>query len=1057
VKKVGIAFLIFITVLAQEGIAQVTSSPAFPTADQPVTITYDATQGATGLVGASRVFMHAGVILDSQSGTDWQHVIGTWGSPTSPGEMTSLGSNKWSITITPRDYFAAAGLQANVPVYRIGMVFREAGPCGGFGGVSANCKEGKATGSQNIYVEIYQGGFDVGFIEPTQFPFFKNQGDVLEITGGSSQPSTLTLKINGVVKKTELNATALQYDHTVVESGIVTVELEGNNEVETKTKTFEYIVRSGTVLAPRPTGVKDGINYHADQSKVTLGLWAPTKTSLTSSVYVVGDFTNWEINPAYQMKRDGEHYWLEISGLIPKQEYAFQYLVDESLWIADPYSDKILDPNDQYIPAGTYPSLRQYPEEAIRNQDYFNRLSTFQTGQIPYDWQIENFQKPEKEELVIYELLIRDYFESSDRNYQNLIDTLSYLKRLGINAIELMPIMEFNGNESWGYNPAFMFAPDKYYGSKNKLKELVDHCHQNGIAVILDITLNHQDIPNSYLMMDYDFVNYKPTATNKWFNVDPKHPYNVFSDMNHESLYTQQYVDTVTHYWLNEFKVDGYRFDLTKGFTQNERCGGSTSNESCVGQRDDSRIAILKRMADAIWLHTPDAFIILEHFADNSEEKELAEYRSNEGKGMMLWGNLNYSYAQNSMGISASSDISWVFHGTRGWSTPHVVGYMESHDEERMMYRNLQFGSSSGSYSTRSLNTALERAKSAGAFFFTLPGPKMMWQFEELGYDISIEFNDRVGNKPVKWDYLNNPQRVKLFDTFSELIKLKDTHSVFKTSDVTIQGGTSLLKQIIFRNQPYNESPATSDEMNAVVIGNFEVTAKTIFVNFPHTGNWYHYFSGADTLNVSSSPVGILLQPGEFRLYTDVRLPIPQAELMSFVRPNTPVLLSVDENDSRITVTWNDNSSIESGYRIYRRTADDTYQIVGETAANVTAFYDDFVLKPETEYYYYVTATNAYESNASTVVSILTSDQLITSVEPGSIDLLKIHPNPTKGFLIVNMEKVNELKVYDMRGVEQSFSQQQSGIDIGNLQAGIYVLKICDKHYNWHALKIVKQ
>src|SRR5690606_16777280 len=186
------------------------------------------------------------------------------------------------------------------------------------------------------------------------------------------------------------------------------------------------------------------------------------------------------------------------------------------------------------ISSASYPELKSYPQSALHNDWYFNRVAVFQTGQSPYTWQITDFQRPDKEELIIYELLIRDFFDSNNRTYQSLIDTVSYLKRLGINAVELMPIMEFNGNESWGYNPTFLFAPDKYYGSKEKLKKFIDKCHAEGIAVILDIAMNHHDMPNPYVMMDFNFDTGKPTSNNKWFNVDARHPFNVFFDMNHE-------------------------------------------------------------------------------------------------------------------------------------------------------------------------------------------------------------------------------------------------------------------------------------------------------------------------------------------------------------------------------------------------------------------------------------------------------------------------------------------------------------------------------------------
>ena len=90
---------------------------------------------------------------------------------------------------------------------------------------------------------------------------------------------------------------------------------------------------------------------------------------------------------------------------------------------------------------------------------------------------------------MVYEVLIRDF--DANRNYQDLINKIDYFKNLKINAIELMPVMEFEGNESWGYNTSFHMALDKFYGTGDKLKEFIDLCHQNGIAVILDVALNH--------------------------------------------------------------------------------------------------------------------------------------------------------------------------------------------------------------------------------------------------------------------------------------------------------------------------------------------------------------------------------------------------------------------------------------------------------------------------------------------------------------------------------------------------------------------------------------
>jgi pullulanase/glycogen debranching enzyme len=553
--------------------------------------------------------------------------------------------------------------------------------------------------------------------------------------------------------------------------------------------------------------------------------------------------------------------------------------VDEQIKIADPYADKILDPDDQHIPASSYPDLKGFPSEAMSDQWYFNRLAVLQTGQVPYAWKVTDFVKPEKEKLVIYELLVRDFFGQNERNYQNLIDTLGYLKRLGVNAIELMPIMEFNGNESWGYNPAFMFAPDKYYGTKNKLKEFVDTAHKNGIAVILDIAMNHQDLPNPFVMLDFDFVNGKPQADNRWFNVTATHPFSVFFDMNHESAYTQDYLDTVNHYWLNEYHVDGFRFDLSKGFTQTN----NLADVNAWSAYDASRIALLKRMADRIWEHSPEAYVILEHLSVNTEEKELAEYRAAEGKGMMLWGKMTDPYNQLTMGHVENSDISGVHYESRGWQVPHLVSYMESHDEERLMVKNMLHGKTSPNYSVRNESVSLARIRAASTLFYTLPGPKMLWQFGELGYDYSINYcpdgsiseGCRVSPKPVVWEYREETERERLYHHVSDLLRLRRTYDVFTDGSATMSSGNSLLQQIVLKNEPYTATPVNAGEMNVVIAANFDLAEQDMAVAFPHTGTWYDYYRGGATLDVAAATRVVRLTAGDFKLYTDVPIESP--------------------------------------------------------------------------------------------------------------------------------------------------------------------------------------
>ena len=767
-------------------------------------------------------------------------------------KSTANNKTTWSITFKPSDFFTSSIAAEK----QLGVLIKA---------------QDWPLGQSTDYILNF--GFQITLSNPSQKFLFVNPGETIGVSASAPVASNFNLYLNDQLTDTKNGLTSYSYSLVVPQtpsSGIVKIIGTSVSGSTTSEVSFSYLLKGQNLSAPRPAGIIPGINYGNDPTKVTLCLTAPGK----NSVYVLGDFSNWELLPGNQMKKDGDFFWIELSGLISGKEYGFQYLVNESLRVADPYADKILDPDDQYIPSSSYTGLMPYPTKAISSKWYENRVSVFQTGQTAYNWKVKEFNPPKKESLVIYELLIRDLFESGKRNYQSLIDTIPYFKKLGINAIELMPITEFNGNESWGYNPTFMFAPDKYYGTKDKLKEFIDVCHQNGIAVILDIVMNQQDMPNPYVLMDFDFNLSRPTSSNKWFNVTATHPFNVFYDMNHESAYTKNYLDTVNYYWLEHYKVDGYRFDLSKGFTQTNNPG----NVGAWSAYDPSRIAILKRMADKIWEHHPKAYVILEHLGDNAEEKVLAEYRAGEGKGMMLWGKMTDPYNQSTMGFSSGVSIAGVYHGSRNWNTYGLVGYMESHDEERLMYKNLQFGASLGSYSVKNLSTALYRMQAAALMFYTIPGPKMLWQFGELGFDLSINrcengtISDgcRLSNKPPKWDYKQEGSRLALFNQTADLIRLKNWYNVFQDGQLTM-GSDGLIKHAVIRNKNYTSTPADSSRMSAVIAANFDLTAQTFEVNYPHTGTWYDYYSG-ESFEVTGAKRIVTLEPGAYMLSTNVRV-----------------------------------------------------------------------------------------------------------------------------------------------------------------------------------------
>jgi len=607
----------------------------------------------------------------------------------------------------------------------------------------------------------------------------------------------------------------------------------------------DTVVNTGKAL---PAGAKDGVTFINSGKSVIFNLYAPGK----KSVSVIGDFNGWDVNDTKAVMNntpDGKRWWVQIDNIDPAAEYGYQFYIDKSLKVADPYTEKVLDPdNDSYISSDTYPNLKKYPTGKTTGN-----VSVFQVNQPAYSWKNTSFTRPDKKNLVIYELLLRDFIDA--HNYQTLTDTLKYLSNLGVNAIELMPFNEFEGNLSWGYNPSFYFAPDKYYGTKNALKAFIDECHSRGIAVIQDMVLNHSFGQSPMVQMYFNITAGKPAANNPWYNVDPTHPYNVGYQFNHESADTKYFVKNVLKFWMTEYKIDGFRFDLSKGFTQ-VNYGTSDAAVNAWSQYDASRVAIWKDYNNYIKsIDNNNFYVILEHFAANQEEKELA------GEGMMLWNNLNYNANEATMGWLTNSNFQGLFYDQHTFTQPYnLVGYFESHDEERLQFKNESYGNAVGSYNVKDKNTGLAREEMAAAFLFSVPGPKMLWQFGELGYDVSINQGGRTSNKPIYWNYNTDPNRRHLYGVYAKMIKMKEKNAVFASTNYTYDLAG-----------PIKTIQLKDAGANVEVVGNFDVVPQTGNISFPATGIWYDNITKT-SISVTSLPYSMTLQPGEYHVYSSVPL-----------------------------------------------------------------------------------------------------------------------------------------------------------------------------------------
>jgi len=846
--------------------AQVATNPSPIEVNVPVTITVDTNSVATdcnGFNNPTKVYAHLGIGNDADPwGFD---VIGNWGQDDGVGEMTDNGDGTWSITITPDTYFnLTAGEEASAT--KMGMVFRN----------EDGSQELKDNGCNDFFFNV--GAFQVTMINPndsgvilvnsgsnTQIIAQNTNGSAnyeLFVNGSSFHTATTTFYQSPLIT----NITSNLYCQLVVTQGASSIS-----------KPFVILVNN-TVTQSMPAGLEEGINYDSgNTTKATLVLDAPNK----DFIYVAGSFNNWEPSSIDAMKKDGAtgKFWIELTGLTPGTNYTYQYWVGASSPVtgspklvktADPFSTLVLSPfDDPYIPTSSYPNLPTYPAGQERE------VTVLKTGQTTYNWQVTDFNKPKKEDLVVYQVLMRDF--DQNQNYQDLIDRIDYFKNLNVTAIQLLPNMEFEGNLSWGYNTSFHMALDKYYGTKDKFKEFIDLCHQNGIAVILDIVLNHAFGRNPMVRMwmdDPDGDGWgSPSSENPYFNQIATHSYSVGEDFNHQQLRTQNYVQRVLKHWIEEFKIDGFRWDLTKGFTQN--C--SPSDEGCTNSYQQDRVDVLKQYADYSWSLDPDHYVIFEHLGGDTEEQQWANYRIGEGKGIMMWGKMTDQYNQLTMGFDSNTDISRMGHLSHGFTGKRVMGYPESHDEERLMYKNVAFGNSSGGYDVKDLNTALSRMSALGAVSLTVPGPKMIWHFADLGMENSIFTcnNGTVNNPDCKLDTKPQPQwvnnwlgdsnRNQIYNDWSRLIELKTSEPVFE-GDYSIETGSANLTPKIYIWD--NALPSTNLK-NVVILSNFGLSAQNVTPNFPYTGTWYDLMdeTGNTSINVTNVATPINIPAGGFKIY----------------------------------------------------------------------------------------------------------------------------------------------------------------------------------------------
>jgi 1,4-alpha-glucan branching enzyme len=544
---------------------------------------------------------------------------------------------------------------------------------------------------------------------------------------------------------------------------------------------------------------------------VTFVLRAPHKPFVS----LVGDFNAWDTR-RHPLQTDGEGTWWVTVPDPGRTRYGFYVIVDNDThaWVGDPYAREVQW--SQYTPWGVLPGR-----------------------EAPFAWHDVRWRTPPLRDLVIYELCVRDFagtWHGGHPHFGNLTrltQQISHLTEVGVNCVELMPIQAFPGESSWGYNPVFFHAIANTYGGPHDLKRFVDACHRAGIAVILDVAFNHAwgDHPyyNIYPPLYgpkgewwtrwNPFFHHTPSSINMWGGVD----------WDHFNPETTRYFQDIVRYWLEEYHIDGFRFDWVGGVDYD-------SNEPLrPGFNPYHGIAAICWAARQA---KPDCILIGEFWQlEGTHGDKTATRLVHETAMDAVWnGHFHHTLDDvlNHRWEWEKKDIFRAIGGYRdlGFSAAtQVINYSCSHDEVRPEHE-IKFYS--GKHIPRPKGMTLQdvtlaRAKLGLATVFAAPGVPMIYAGQEYGDDSprTIDF------LPLQWNKLTQPKHRTHMEMVKRLIRARRRHPALRSDHIRIFDN-DFARDHLIRFCRWDDAGDY-----AICAINFGAEARTVELPVPASGRWH--------------------------------------------------------------------------------------------------------------------------------------------------------------------------------------------------------------------------
>ena len=567
------------------------------------------------------------------------------------------------------------------------------------------------------------------------------------------------------------------------------------------------------IEAPKPDEINMGPTWF--NNSMYLAVYAPSQPVMKVLISAPGNST--EDSDALTMYKDPnmqDIWWIELD--LPSGEYEYEYLLMNGNRIADPLSRRLTNGKTRIEigPGG---------------------ISTADN----YQWQSLDYIRPSLDTLVIYELHVDDFAAQGNGQgkFTDVIARLDHLKNTGVNAIELLPITEFPGIHSWGYNPYLMSSVEENYGTPYDLKLLVDEAHSRGIAIIIDLVWNHimSTSPIWQIQPDYDLNPYIKIHT----DLNPNEAEGSWGmlDWDHFNLNTIDYINTVNRIWVDEYKVDGFRFDAMYmiGWDMQQQEYGIPGWSTALYNYDSTIYQIAEHLPSNPWLI--DNTDLSSGWHDSFHDRLLNDVH-NQSLGTI-------SIMRQIVGLHEYSD----------WGDPYsdrtqAVKYMVSHDEQSILQEMVTFNN-------YSIEEARERDKFYATVLFTSLGIPMLFQGQEFGLQTGWNDDNNNGNydeeklqyRPVDWSLLDTDIGQSHLEHYSTLARLRKSNPAFYNGTFYDLYRYTNEKVIVYG---YKDESDNNNNNQIVVVANFSTIERTVEnVPFLSSGEWYNVFDPNDVVSIN--------------------------------------------------------------------------------------------------------------------------------------------------------------------------------------------------------------